>query len=191
MTRMLIAVASLLTYTALSVFVSPPASAHDRLISTTPSENENLTSAPSDVRLSFGSPPMEVGATVLVVGHDGRDYASGELAFQGNDVVVPVKDLATDSFYQVRWRVVSGDGHVINGAFSFSVGDENLAVPLPELEGANAARSGDERADSNEDAGDASRLGVIGIAGAVAALLLYLGAISTRRRINSSKESPL
>jgi len=102
-----------------------PAQAHDTLVSSAPAAQERLATSPQQVTLTFSADVIEVGSAVLVTdaesGAAGPDHAVG-LTVDGRDVVVPLDALA-DGHYDVRWRVVSSDGHPISGVVPFSVGD--------------------------------------------------------------------
>lgn len=102
-----------------------PAAAHDTLVSSAPAAQEQLVTPPTEVTLTFSADVVEVGSAVLVtdaeLGTAGTDHAVG-LTIEGRDVVVPLDALA-DGHYDVRWRVVSSDGHPISGVIPFSVGD--------------------------------------------------------------------
>lgn len=159
-----------------------PASAHDQLISSTPAEGESLGSAPESVSMTFSGQLIVLdssmtGAVVMVVDESGRDWATGDIDVQGDTVTAQLTPGMPVAGYQVRWQVVSEDGHPIAGVISFTVGD---AEPMATA-GAGADAS-DEAAPVTEDqiAGESSspgRMLLIGAGGAViavAAFVLYL-----------------
>lgn len=112
-----------------ALFLSPTAaSAHDQLISSTPAEGASLDASPTTVQLDFSSEIMTDGAEIRVVDATLTDYTTGELVIDGATASIAVTPDLPDAGYQVRWRVVSSDGHPISGIVPFTVG---AASPLP------------------------------------------------------------
>lgn len=183
------AAAAMLLGLLLVTIASRSASAHDQFIGSDPAEDANVAEPPTSVTLTFGSAPLELGATVLVVDADGTDHVTGDLAFEANRLVVPIADLAPDAYYQVRWRVVSTDGHVLSGAYAFSVGDQSKATELPALTGTDSATSPNATGTATGQAGP-TRLVLIGLAGAAVAVALYLVLPGVLRRRVSPPTNP-
>jgi methionine-rich copper-binding protein CopC len=111
--------------------IGAPVSAHDELGGSTPAKDEQVDRMPTEVELRFGGTPLEIGATVIVADADGEDWADGAPEVRDGVVTAAVRDGAPDGFYQVRWRIVSGDGAVVSGHFGFGVGDTSDAEPIP------------------------------------------------------------
>jgi copper transport protein len=106
---------------------APPAAVHATLISSEPAADSHLTVSPARVRLVFSEPiegnlarvtlvPGSGAPLVLRASADPRDVHA---------VIAPVDSLATGQ-YRVRWRVVSADGHAVDGSYLFAVGDTTL-----------------------------------------------------------------
>jgi copper transport protein len=117
-----------------SSIASPPSAAvHATLVSSEPAANSHLASSPTRVRLVFSEPvegklgriSLHPGAgepITLRAGADPRDVHA---------VLAPVDALAPGR-YRVEWRVVSADGHPVDGTFVFAVGDTTLgAAAIP------------------------------------------------------------
>ncbi len=100
-----------------------PASAHDQLLSSTPAEGERLASAPDEISLSFSADVLDVGAEVVVADADGVDWAGADPLLSAGVVTVPLRGELPAAGYEVRWRVVSSDGHPLSGVIPFTVGD--------------------------------------------------------------------
>jgi len=98
------------------------ASAHDQILSTTPADGQQVMAAPTEVTLRFTEDVLSIGAVVLVVDGHGTDWTDGKVRLEGIEATQALKPGAPDGAYQVRWRVVSADGHPVSGAFAFSVG---------------------------------------------------------------------
>lgn len=168
-----LAVGSLLGFLAL-VAMSTPALAHDQLVDSSPGADEQLESAPAQVRLDFTDDVLTIGAAVVVVDGSGRTWSSGEAVIDGTSVSVTVDPGMPDGTYEVRWRVVSSDGHVISDAVPFTVGDATGAAPSAP----DAAPSATPVAvaDAERTAGPASspwRSVAVGTLGALLGLGLY------------------
>ncbi|WP_052460760.1 copper resistance CopC family protein [Microbacterium gorillae] len=115
---------------AVAVFAVPTAAqAHDELTSSSPAPDTHLKTPPEQVELDFSADLLPTGLAVLVVDSAQTDHASGEPELNGNVVTVPVSDMA-DGSYEIRWRVVSSDGHPISGIVPFTVG-ETAVAPTP------------------------------------------------------------
>lgn len=159
-----------------------PASAHDQLISSTPSDGAQLDAPPEDITLTFSGQLLILdesmsGAVVLVVDESGRDWATGEVELRGDTVIAELDPAMPDAGYQVRWQVVSEDGHPISGVVPFTVGD---AAPVQETTVPDAAseeapeRTEDEVDDQTADgASGMPRLLLVGAGGAVLAVAAF------------------
>lgn len=167
--------------TALLVLgISSPASAHDSLVSSSPAVGEQLATAPTQVELVFSDDVLPVGAAVLVVDAAGTDWVSGDVAIDRNTVTVPLSSGMPEAGYQVRWRVVSGDGHPISAIIPFAIGDaEPLTVTAPEPTDSTSS------ADADATPSEVSQIWTtvaIGAAGALAAVGIYAAVLTIHRR---------
>lgn len=120
--------------------LAPSASAHDELVSSTPLPGDELATAPESVDLVFSADILDLGAMVLVVDSTSTDHAIGTPELTGNTLTQPIADL-DDGAYQVRWRVVSSDGHPIAGSIDFIVGDPASAEPITPANNQPTARA--------------------------------------------------
>jgi len=111
-----------------------PSTKHATLVSSEPVANSHLASPPTRVRLVYSEPiegklakvtivPATAAPIVLRAGADPRDVHA---------VIAPVDALGPGS-YKVEWRVVSADGHPVDGTFSFTVGDTTVSAPAAPL----------------------------------------------------------
>lgn len=172
--------------------IAAPASAHDSLVSSTPAADERLQAAPESIVLTFSGELLvlgdsTLGAVVIVVDDNGRDWVSGDVEVSGNTVTAPVDPGMPDAGYQVRWQVVSEDGHPISGIVPFTIGDAEPMASTSASSPASDSSDSDADADADADTGSASdqttsdadgipRVLLIGAGGAVlaaAAFALY------------------
>lgn len=127
--RRLLATLFLLVVTAL------PVNAHSSLVSATPAENAVLTEFPTEVSLTFNENLLTVGEenpNRLEVFNSMGDLLSSASVINGPVITAPVQISGNDN-YRVSYRVVSQDGHVIKGEYSFAVESEiATAVPISE-----------------------------------------------------------
>jgi copper transport protein len=112
--------------------------AHATLLRAEPAAGSHLAASPSLVRLVFSEAMEPALAQLLLVGADGQTtkLASSGDPHDVNAIIAPVSALAGGA-YRLRWRVVSADGHPVEGSYTFTVGAAAVAAPpVPELVGA-------------------------------------------------------
>lgn len=100
-----------------------PASAHDKLISSDPASDQKLAEAPTEVSLTFSADVLDMGAAVVVSDAAGTEWVSAVPTVDGPVVTAVLDPGMPDAGYEIRWRVVSSDGHPITGVVPFTVGD--------------------------------------------------------------------
>lgn len=165
-----------------------PASAHDELVSSIPVADDRLDSAPTSVSLEFSSDVMELGALIMVADESGADWVAGDPTVQLNTVTVPISEGMPVGGYEVRWRVVSADGHPISGVIPFTVGDAEPLQRQPAADATTSADNADAAAERPQDSqstqenGGVSRVALIGAAGAATAVAVLAGIHFIRRR---------
>lgn len=110
-----------------------PALAHDSLTGSSPESGASSAEAPQGIDLTFSAAPQDIGLDIRVSGPDGSDVTDGEPEIQGTTVTQPLSDQADEpGEYSVVWRVVSSDGHPIEGAYDYTVeGGEASASQEP------------------------------------------------------------
>jgi copper transport protein len=83
-----------------------------------------LAAAPEQIVLDFDEPIEESGASVDVFDASGAPVRIADPVLSATDGSILSTDVPelTDGTFAVVWRIVSSDGHVIDGAFSFQVG---------------------------------------------------------------------
>lgn len=145
------------TLTALLVVFAGagPAAAHDQLLSTDPESGATLQTAPESVELTFSGNIQDIGHEIHVTDSEGRDITQGTLGVTGKTVSQPLRDSGRgDDTYTVTWRVVSQDGHPIEGTFRYSVGAGSGAGP--ERSAATGGHADHEHAEAGSSAEAAS-----------------------------------
>ncbi|MEU6716740.1 copper resistance protein CopC [Nonomuraea sp. NPDC046802] len=109
------------------LLTSPGALAHDRLKSSSPADNAKVKRVET-IELEFTS-NMRL-PTIVLDGPDGEPVPLDKPDVDGAKVSTrPVDDLQPGR-YRIAWRVVSSDGHPIQGEITFTVTDPP-AEPTP------------------------------------------------------------
>ena len=135
----------------LALVPAPSASAHASLEVSVPAPSSVLEEAPDAIVLDFDE-PIEAGlSSIQLFDQDERLVDIGDTEAATNDdsvVTASLPDLG-DGIYAVVWRVASADGHIVDGAFGFSIGAAGDATDLIDdvRDGASAAPSVTRTAD--------------------------------------------
>lgn len=114
------AVALLALLVAVSFPLATPAVAHSVLISSSPDSGSTLDAPPMNVSLVFNEEIGQTGLQVVAQG-PGGSVPLGEATVEGNTVAAPWPQDAGGGDFRVSYRVVSADGHPIDGTIAFSV----------------------------------------------------------------------
>lgn len=120
---------------------APAAAAHTALTATDPAADSTVTTGPTRVTATFNEELQPTFASMTVVGPDGNLWSAGEAEVRGNTVGVAVRPLGPAGRYTVNYRVTSDDGHVVSGAWSFTVPVPSTGEPGPAVPGANSGTS--------------------------------------------------
>ncbi|WP_336726277.1 copper resistance CopC family protein [Cellulosimicrobium cellulans] len=108
---------------AVTTLTASPASAHDRMLSSDPADGAQLATPPTAITLTFNTEPLPVEPQVVVSDSAGTVVTQGAPTIEGSTATLaldPAVALGGDT-YTVAWRVVSSDGHPIEGTFAFAV----------------------------------------------------------------------
>lgn len=105
--------------------IAAPASAHDELVSSSPAADEQLTTAPEQITLTFSNELLALeensGTAMTVEDASGEDWVAGAPEVVADTVTVPLEPGMPNGSYLVTWKVVSSDGHPTSGEYSFSL----------------------------------------------------------------------
>lgn len=159
-----------------------PAQAHDELVSSTPEQNSSLQEAPPDIELTYSGELTQVeGATqVRVTDSEGKEVTNGAPAVKGKTVVQKIAGHGTnDDTYTVTWRVVSSDGHPIQGSYELTVGEG--AQESSSVAASQSAESTSEATEQTTDSNGVVKLGLFVLAGLVAFGAIVAIIAKTRR----------
>ena len=118
-----------LVLVAFPLLLGPSAFAHATVVASDPAPGSLLTTAPTEVSVTFDESVTVVPDAVRVYGPDGSRVDRGAVLRPGDagDEVGVAIDAHGEGTYLVSWRVVSADSHPVTGAFTFSVGKRSGA----------------------------------------------------------------
>jgi copper transport protein len=98
------------------------AQAHASLVRSTPRDGAVLATAPASVRFVFDDDVRVRSGVKAIRNGDGSVLAGKPRMIGGRVLVVPLRAGLDDGDYTVLWRVLSDDGHTLEGVISFGVG---------------------------------------------------------------------
>ena len=159
-----------------------PAWAHAQLVASDPAKDATLATAPAAITLGF-SERLNPDFTTIVLSDAAKQRvpASAPAVEGGESTITPAAPLRNGA-YTVAYRVVSVDGHTVQGSYAFTVADPALpatpaatAAPAPVI--ATPADGSD-----GVPPGVLIGLGGLGVLLAAGAVALYM---SGRRRAAS------
>jgi copper resistance protein C len=130
--------------------LATPALAHNSLVDSNPKNEATLESGPQTIQLTFDQPVQDGdGAnTVAVIGPQSDHWESGPPQVNGNVVSAPVRPLGPAGTYSVNWRVLSADGHPVQGILKVTLSKAGTGTPTPPDELSKFTSAGNEAADS-------------------------------------------
>lgn len=104
----------------------PLAQAHAVLVFSNPAVGAHLSAMPSTVEVEFDGNLISMGGPrtnlLIVTDSSGREIDAHNSKVAGPIVTVGVENQPESGVFTVSWRVVSSDGHPVEGSYQFSVG---------------------------------------------------------------------
>lgn len=117
------------------LFLITPASAHTSLVSSLPESGAVLNEVPSEVRLKFNENLLLIDSKnpnrIEVINGVGQ-LVSGMTMVDGPEVYTAINlSFEPSGEYTVKYRVVSADGHPVEGEYQFTVASpEVISAPV-------------------------------------------------------------
>lgn len=112
-------------FVALTLGMALPAvaSAHAVKVSSDPAENAVLSGPPVQVSATFNEPLQKRFSAMTVIGPDDKtdQWQAGDPVVSGAVISVGVKAGAPAGKYTVNYRVISEDGHPVDGSWAFTI----------------------------------------------------------------------
>lgn len=108
-----------------------PASAHNTLISSDPADAASLATGPATVTLTFNDVVQNLQPVITVVGPGGDRWEGSPVSVLNNTASVPVNPLGPAGTYTVAYRIISADGHAVEGTTTFQLTTAGSGTPDP------------------------------------------------------------
>lgn len=118
---MLLAVLATVLLGAAMLLAPAPAHAHDSLISSDPADGATLETSPEQITLTYSAEVLEVSPVVQISAGEGGEPVELTPVIDGTTVTAEIPEPLAAGTHTVQWRVVSSDGHPIEGSFTFTV----------------------------------------------------------------------
>lgn len=132
-----------------SLFAFPIAAfAHGAMVQATPAADSNVLTAPAEVSIEFDGKLQIIGNTnvnsIEVTDNQGQIISSPTSAVEGNKISTKLQLTDITGLVSVHYRIVSEDGHPVEGDYSFTVGEMPVAISAQSEEnaGEEVAESG-------------------------------------------------
>ncbi len=105
-----------------SLLLGPAASAHDEVIDQVPAPGSQVEAGLMDIKFEFSNELLDIGsgAEIVVTSPEGSPATTTCAAVSGTTATAQA-DLDVAGTYTVAWRVVSSDGHPIEGSYNFEL----------------------------------------------------------------------
>lgn len=107
---------------AAALWAGGPALAHSFLVDASPSAKDRVATPPKVVKLKFGGGVEPAYSTITIEGPDGKVVAEGGAGKPETprELSLEAPPLAPGK-YIVKYRVLSTDGHIVQGNYEFTV----------------------------------------------------------------------
>ena len=165
----------LFAVTVLSCAV-PTANAHSELVSSNPSASTYIEVLPEQIELEFNEELLNLGAgnSISIMSPSGEDLGMGETSTDGARITRLLNTTSELGSFEVKYRVASADGHILNGSFTFNLTEAAVVT------------SENEKIADSESGSNLLMNSVTIILGSAAVLLIGFGIRSRKRRITSA-----
>lgn len=130
------------------------ASAHDSLISSDPEDGASVETSPEELTFTFSADILDVTPVVRISDESGEEILEATPVIEGPEAVVALDEPLAAGTYTIQWRVVSSDGHPIEGTQTLTVEQDTAGSEDSSL-GSDDAAASDESAASDQGGEDA------------------------------------
>lgn len=114
-----------LAIATLSVFSISPSQAHGAGTTFTPAVDSKVLTMPSVVSIEFDGKLLTLSSKdinlITVTDPSGQVISDGVSLVEGRKISTKISILDSTGLMSVRYRIVSGDGHPVEGEYSFTV----------------------------------------------------------------------
>jgi methionine-rich copper-binding protein CopC len=123
----------ILALTIATLFTSSIAAfAHGEMVQAVPAADSNVLTAPAEVSIEFDGKLQIIGNTqvnsIEVSDNHGQLISSPKSIVEGNKISTKLQLTDITGLVSVHYRIVSEDGHPVEGDYSFTVGERPVAI---------------------------------------------------------------
>ena len=141
------------------LLLGAPAQAHDTLLESDPADGATLETSPEAITLTYSADILDVSPLVRITDEDGEQLAEITPSIDGPVATAALEEPLPAGESTIQWRVVSSDGHPIEGTFTVTVEQDAAEEPADEEAPAASDRGEDSAAQdaaSDDAASDAA-----------------------------------
>lgn len=106
---------------AVGLFGAGTALAHNSLNNSAPADGAAVATGPGTVTLTFNDIVQNLQPLITVVGPDADRWEGSPVSVVQDTVSVPVNPLGPAGLYTIAYRVISADGHAVEGTTTFTL----------------------------------------------------------------------
>jgi len=138
-----------------ALFIAMPtnAFAHGEMVQAFPAADSNVPTAPAEVSIEFDGKLQIIGGanvnSIEVTDSQGQVISSPTAVVEGNKISTKLQLTDITGLVSVHYRIVSEDGHPVEGDYSFSVGQTPVAISAYDEESAEEETGTAEESGSN------------------------------------------
>jgi copper resistance protein C len=116
--RVSIGLLALLLFSVSDTYAS---NAHSSMVEQFPKGNATISELPSEVKLTFDEELLDLGSgnSVTVRNPEGKEISIGATTLLSSNISRELSASTMPGKYSVSYRVVSADGHVVEGTYQF------------------------------------------------------------------------
>lgn len=103
------------------LLLGAPAQAHDTLLESDPEDGASLETSPEAITLTYSADVLEVSPLVRITDESGEQIAEITPSVDGPVVTATLDEPLPAGANTIQWRVVSSDGHPIEGTLIVTV----------------------------------------------------------------------
>ena len=138
---------------ALFIAIPSNAFAHGEFVQSFPAADSNVLTAPAEVSIEFDGKLQTIGNAVVnlitVTDNQGQVISSPTSVVEANKISTRLQLTDITGLVSVHYRIVSEDGHPVEGDYSFTVGETPVAISAQDEESAEAEAGVSEESGSN------------------------------------------
>jgi methionine-rich copper-binding protein CopC len=131
------------------ILASPTSFAHGQIVTSYPLMDSVSSPTPSQVWIEFDGQLQlidgEVVNTLKVTDSTGLVVSSEEAVIEGSKISTQVSDQSVGGVFTVQYRIVSEDGHPVDGSYTFEASPGFEATEM--IETTTSATAADEKTD--------------------------------------------